>query len=216
MAGSDHFKITITGLGGHGAEPKGTNDAIVAASQLVLQFHTIISRNLSPLEEGVLTLGKWTAGERANIIAQTAELTGTFRWFDKSVEKRIRTRMANIIQGIELSFNVKISIKFGDIPYPATINRSIECVSNVEKAVSSVLPEGVIRSEPTMAAEDMSFFLNERPGCYFFLGCGVNDGTNNIYPHHKPDFKVDEKCLVTGVQIFVNLILELLKEPKTA
>ena len=135
-----------------------------------LQFHTIISRNLSPLEEGVVTVGKWTGGERANIIAATSELTGTIRWYDPNIEKEIRTRINDIIDGISKSYKVKIDLSWRKVPYPAVINDK-NCVPHVAKAVKSVLGnDSTIDSGPSMVAEDFSFFLNARPGCFYFLG----------------------------------------------
>ena len=159
MAGSDTFNIKIRGVGGHGAEPKGTRDAIVASSQLILQFHTIISRDLSPLEEGVVTVGTWTSGERANIIAETADITGTIRWYDPKIETLIRTRMKDVIDGISKSYNVKIDLSWRKVPYPATVNHKI-CVPNVANAVKQVLGnDSVIDPGPSMVAEDFSFFF---------------------------------------------------------
>ena len=224
MAGCIEFKIDIKSSNysdndnhshSHNHDPKGTTDVIMAASQLILQFHTIVSRNISPLDEGVITVATFKAGDNSDTIAKTARLTGTMRWFDPNIKKLMDKRISGIINGISKSFNVKINIEWEDEENIATINDK-KCAKIVEKAAIKVLPKGVIRIDPTMAAEDFAYFLKHRPGCFFFVGCGVTDENDDerIYPHHKPDFKVDEKCLMVGVQIFVNLILDLLK-PKS-
>merc|ERR1712154_14297 len=123
-------------------------------------------------------------------------------------------RVRSICIGIENSFNVKIEYKQTVERIPPVINRNKECCDLVKKSVNQVLPQtehsGVSKDEQfkTMAAEDFSFFLDERPGCFFFLGCGVDGDT--VFAHHKPDFKVDERCLAVGAQIFTTLVLERL------
>merc|ERR1712176_585824 len=166
------------------------------------------------------------------------------RYLGTEIFDTIMRRMIEICKGIETSYGVQTQINWGDDPYPPVVNHS-ENVENVRYAVKAVFPEmdNVIIDAGgcTMAAEDFSFYLNEKPGCFFFLGCGVdeNEGDDHcehgsggllnktpqrvlqniedgdekktkIYAHHTPRFKVDERCLIVGVQIMVNLVMGLL------
>lgn len=207
LAGSSGFFITIQGIGGHGAQPKGTVDAVLATSQLVIQLNTIISRNLSPLENGVITVGKVRVGNASNVIAETGIIEGTIRWFEDAIYDTIIKRITQCVHGIEESFQVKCTIKFSDVFYPPTINHDLQ-TDNVITASKSVLPKGVMEFPPMMGSEDFSFFLQQRKGSFFFVSCGVE--SKEIYAHHSPSFQVDERSLLCGVQVFVNLALLLL------
>jgi len=214
MAGCCMFEMHVTGKGGHAAIPHNTNDAVVATSYLVQQLHTIVSRNVDPLKSLVLTVGKIDCGTKDNVIAEKAHLTGTLRWFEEHDYDVAMQRIRDICVGIENSFRVKIEFKQTTSKFPPVVNRNKECCELVRKSVNQVLPatkqSGVINESnyKTTISEDFGFFLEERPGCFFFLGCGV-DG-DQTYPHHKPDFKLDERCLTVGTQIFTTLILERL------
>lgn len=222
MAGSCRYKIKVRGIGGHGAEPKGTADTVLAISNLIIQLNTIISRNLSPLESGVLSVGTIKVGDRSNIIAENGQITGTIRFMNNDIFLRIQQRIKEICNGIETSYNVKTEIEFGKTPYPAVINHPKQ-TENVKKAINKLLinqnVSELLVQEPheqqTMAAEDFSFYLNQKPGCFYFLGCAEPEKyeKNEIYAHHTPHFRVDERCLILGVQIFVNLIMELMSKP---
>jgi len=236
MAGAMMFSIKIKGKGGHAAIPHGTNDCTVACAYLIQQLNTIVSRNINPKKTCVLTIGTVKCGYKSNIISDYADLTGTLRWFEKEIMELALKRMREIFQGIEQSFGVEITFeisKLGGITetIPPTTNIDKNCINIVRKCVKEVLPScdvsGKGKYGPTMAGEDFSFFLNEKPGCFFFLGCAVEENTSNtnddiktndtnnatsntniIYPHHKPNFKVDERVLIVGVQIMVGIVLE--------
>ena len=215
MAGSCTINIEIQGLGGHGAEPKGTCDTILATSALIIQIHSIVSRNISPLDEGVITIGTFESGTKGNIIAENGKLTGTMRWVSDDIFNIFDTRLKQICAGIEISYQVKVNLTYKTATkYPPTINSSKECVNNVINAAKKVIPEGIKTDGGTMAAEDFAFFLNKKPGCFFFVGCKPDDDNAPTTPHHKSIFNMDERCLSIGVQIFVNLIMNILSKPK--
>jgi len=211
MAGAAQFRIAVQGVGGHAAVPNGTKDAVVAVAQLVTQLHTIVPRNVSPLDSAVLTIGKISSGYRSNVIADEGILEGTIRYLRDEVRQILVDRMNDICKGIELSFGVKTELQWEGIPYPPTINHK-SGFDHVKLVAEQVLPEGFRECPPTMAAEDFSFFLQERSGAFFFVGCGVEGDA--IHAHHKPTFQVDERCLPIGCQIMTLLVLELLMAPR--
>ncbi len=214
MAASDRFYITVTGAGGHGAVPNGTKDAIVIASNLVTQLQSIVSRNISPLENAVVTVGTFKAGYSANIIADKAYLSGTTRSFNRNIQILLEERMQAVCDGVAKSFDcqVKLDYVYG---YPATRNDVPECVERVIRAGKAVCgddPRAVnTKLTPTMGAEDFSFYLNQRAGCFFFIGCCPTDDLA-AYPHHKSSFDLHEDALEVGSSVFINLIEDILKK----
>ena len=166
MAATDQFYITIKGVGGHGAVPQGTRDAIICGAHLVTQLQTIISRNVAPLDAGVVTVGTFNAGTTTNVIADRADISGTVRSLRSSVQELIQTRISEICQGVGQTYGCEVSLKYV-YGYPATVNHS-EAVRIVERAAKKVVgrsnPDAVVVDmTPTMGAEDFSFFLNSRP-----------------------------------------------------
>ncbi len=121
MGNSDRFTITIKGSGGHASMPHQTNDAIIAAGQMIALLQTIVSRNVNPLDSAVVTIGELHAGERYNVIAGKAVLEGTVRTFSPKVKDQVKKRMTEIICGLEEVFNLTIDMEYLD-GYPATVN----------------------------------------------------------------------------------------------
>lgn len=203
-ANSDTLKIHIQGQGGHGAEPHTTKDAIIAASQLITQYQTIISRSVDPIDTGVVTIGEFKSGNAFNVIADTAYLSGTVRTYDPSVKKRIKERLETINKGVETSFEVSIDMNYID-GYPVLINTKKETDWLIQLAETVVNKDQVEMFAPSLGGEDFSYFLQERPGCYFYTGVR-NEEKHCHYPHHHPKFDLDEAGLVNGVKMFVTLI----------
>jgi amidohydrolase len=205
MAATETFYCTIQGKGGHGAIPHQTVDSIVVAAQVVNALQTIVARNVSPLESAVVTVGKFHAGTAVNVIADTAEIGGTVRYFNPALGKLLPQRLEQIIAGVCASQGASYELKYKPL-YPAVINDAAmaELVRSV--AASAIEPPaGIVPECQTMGGEDMSFFLQEVPGCYFFLG-SANLSMNLAYPHHHPRFDFDETALGMGVEIFVRCV----------
>ncbi|WP_414048845.1 amidohydrolase [Macrococcus animalis] len=201
---ADAFTIDIKGLGGHGAAPHTTHDAIIATSHLITQLQTIVSRGIDPIETGVLTIGEFNSGDAFNVIAETAHLSGTLRTYDKAIKQIMLERMHEIIEGIEKSFSVDITFNFTD-GYPALINSDKETLWL--KSISEQIPDiqEVTEGTPSLGGEDFAYFLEKRPGCYFNTGV-KNEALHADFPHHHPRFDMDEKGLLNGVRVFVNLV----------
>ena len=209
MAAVECFRATIRGRGGHGAMPDQTVDSIVVASQIVNALQTIVSRNVKPLDAAVVTVGEFQAGTALNVIADCACLSGTIRYFNPELETLIRERLDAIFSGICQMHGAEYELNHWQL-YPPTINdRAIaELVKSVALEVVET-PMGVVPECQTMGGEDMSFFLNEVPGCYFFLG-SANPAKDLAYPHHHPRFDFDETALSIGVEMFVRCVEKFL------
>ncbi len=205
MAAVECFRCKIMGQGGHGAMPDQTIDSIVVASQIVNALQTIVARNINPIDSAVVTVGEFHAGTALNIIADSAFLSGTVRYFNPNLESVIQQRLESIISGICESHGARYDLDYWQL-YPATINdpKMAELVRSVATEVVET-PMGVVPECQTMGGEDMSFFLQKVPGCYFFLG-SANPDKGLAYPHHHPRFDFDESVLAMGVEIFVRCI----------
>lgn len=181
---------------------------------------TLFSNILSALDSAVLTVGTFNGGYACNVIADKSEISGTVRAFEEPVMDTIHRRVNEICCGIHQSFNVDVQVKFNtETGYPVTRNTSQTCVDNVRLAASKVVPKDhVVSPSSTMAAEDFSFFLNEVPGCFFFVGAYPGTPTETDppqkeyldFPHHKSNFDLDEDSLGIGASIWVQLVEDLL------
>lgn len=205
MAAVELFDCTILGKGGHGAIPHQTVDSVVVAAQIVTALQTIVARNVNPIDSAVVTVGALHAGTTHNVIADTASMKGTIRYFNPSYQGFFKQRVEQIIAGICQSYGAKYDFKYTEL-YPPVINDATmaELVrSQAEEVIET--PIGIVPECQTMGGEDMSFFLQEVPGCYFFLG-SANPEKDLAYPHHHPRFDFDETALPMGVEIFVRCV----------
>ncbi len=205
MAAVERFSLTIQGKGGHGAMPHQTIDSIVLGSQIVNALQTIVSRNVNPIDSAVVTVGEFHAGTARNVIADTASLAGTVRYFNPELEGFFHQRIEAIVAGICASHGATYKLDYIKF-YPPTVNDAK--IADLVRSVASDIvetPMGVVPECQTMGGEDMSFFLQQVPGCYFFLG-SANPERSLAYPHHHPRFDFDETALSTGVEMFVRCV----------
>ena len=208
LAAADMFEINIKGIGGHGAAPQGTVDAVVVASHLVQALQTIVSRNTNPLESTVVTIGTINGGHNFNIIADEVTLSGTARAYTEENRNLIKTRMAEIIDGVAKTFGAEISFDYED-GYPPTINHT-DPANKVLKAAERVVGEKAGMPYLSMGGEDFSYYLQKIPGCFFFVGSAPNDQKLFETPHHCSHFTMDERALLVGPSIYLNLVDDLL------
>ena len=208
LAAAAMFEIKIKGIGGHGAAPQGTIDAVVVASHLVQALQTIVSRNTNPLESTVVTIGTISGGHNFNIIADEVTLSGTARAYTEENRNLIKTRMAEIIDGVAKTFGAEISFDYED-GYPPTINHT-DPVNKVLKAAERVVGEKAGMPYLSMGGEDFSYYLQKIPGCFFFVGSAPNDQKLFETPHHCSHFTMDERALLVGPSIYLNLVDDLL------
>jgi amidohydrolase len=205
MAATEFFTCTVQGKGGHGALPHQTVDSIVVGAQIVNALQTIVARNIDPTKSAVVTVGTFHAGNARNVIADTATFGGTVRYFDPAYNHYFAPRLEQIVAGICQSHGASYSFDY-TAQYPPVINDAgmADLVRSVALAVVET-PAGVVPNCHTMGGEDMAFFLQAVPGCYFFLG-SANADKALAYPHHHPRFDFDETALGLGVEMFVRCV----------
>jgi amidohydrolase len=206
MAAVDEFALTVQGRGGHGAMPQQTVDAIVVAAQVVTALQTIVSRNVSPLDAAVVTVGKIAGGSAFNVIAGVVELRGTVRTFGQETHASIPARFERVVRGVCEAMGATYALDYKR-QTPPLVNNAEVCEAVAECAAEVVGRDNVVRDDSvrTMGGEDMSYFLERVPGCYFFLGTR-NEARGLTYPHHSPRFDIDESALAAGVEIMTRVI----------
>ena len=204
LAAADMFDIKIKGIGGHGAAPQGTVDSVVVASHLVQALQTIVSRNTNPLESTVISIGKINGGNNFNIIADQVSLSGTARAYSEENRNLIKTRMEEIIKGVEKTYNANITFDYKD-GYPPTINH-VGPTQKVLKAAEKVVGDKAGMPYLSMGGEDFAYYLKEKPGCFFFVGSAPNEQELFETPHHCSHFTMDERALLVGPSIYLNLL----------
>ncbi len=208
LAAVDHFRITVQGKQAHGAAPHLSVDPVVMASQVVMAFQTIRSRNLSPLEPSVVTVGIVRGGTRFNIIPDAVHLEGTVRTYNPDVRDTVERRMGEILDGITRAGGGSYELDY-ERGTPATINDialTEQMAPTLERVVGT---DRVDILEPTMGGEDFAYFANEVPGFFFRLGM-VKPGTTSG-GHHTPTFTADDASVPVGMRAMANLILDYLK-----
>ena len=211
MASADSFTIKVKGRQTHGAIPWGGIDPIVVGSQIVMGLQTIISRSVNITEApAVVTIGRFTGGNRSNIVPEEIEMEGTIRAFDESVRKDIQKRVLDIATNIAESAGATASVTYS-LGYPVT--------RNDEKLTERMLPtlrraagaENVTLGPLTGTAEDFSFFQQKVPGLFVFLGVTPKgQDMSKVAINHSPLFFADESALPVGVKVMTNLALDYL------
>jgi hippurate hydrolase len=209
MASSNGFKAVIRGKGSHAALPHLGVDPVLVACQMVMAWQTILTRNKKPIDPGVISATMIHTGEAINVVPDSAEIRGTVRTFSIEVLDLIETRMREIATGLAATFGATCEFEFTRV-YPPTVNHAAE-TEFVRRTLAQVVGEAnVVPFEPTMGAEDFSFFLQERPGCYFTFGNG--DGTHREGGHglgpcmlHNPSYDFNDELIPVGASCWVRL-----------
>jgi hippurate hydrolase len=207
MAAVANIDITITGKGAHGAMPHQGNDPVVIAAQLVMALQTIVSRNVEPVEAGVVTIGHIQGGHTFNVIPESVRLRGTARWFKPEVGDILENQVRALATGIAAAFGATAEVRFSR-DYPATVNDADATVV-ARAAASAVVGDGrvVEMEKPTMGGEDFAFMLNEKPGAYLMLGGGRTPNDPGV---HHPKYDFNDAILPVGASYFATLAEQLL------
>jgi hippurate hydrolase len=209
FASSNEFKITVHGKGAHAAMPHNGIDPVPVACQIVQAFQTVISRNIRPIDAGVISVTMIRAGEATNVVPDSCELQGTVRTFTLEVLEMIERRMRQIAEATCQAFEATCEFTFRR-NYPPTINHLKETEFARNLLGSLVGTHNVQEFEPTMGAEDFSFYLLQKPGCYFLIGNG--EGGHRIGGHgagpcmlHNPSYDFNDELIPLGGSMWVRL-----------
>ena len=206
-ASTDTVKITIRGKAGHGAYPDLGTDAIGCAAQVITALQTVVSRNVSPLQSAVLTIGVIEGGTAQNIICDEVRMRGTLRTANAELRAMMKQRIAAIAENIAQGMGCEAEVNI--IPgYAALVNDDAEA-ERVKRIAGRLLGEAnvVNKAAPSMGGEDFSFFSDCAPGAFFHVGC-VSPEWMPAPPLHSRDFHIDENCLTIGTLMHVALVLD--------
>ena len=211
MASSNEFQITVKGKGGHAALPHNSADPVFAASQIIGSLQAIITRNKRPVDAAVLSITQFHAGDASNIIPDSAWIGGTVRTFTIEVLDLIESRLRQIASATAQAFDCSAEVTFSR-NYPPTINHEKETAFAIDVMKELVGEQHVNpRVDPTMGAEDFAFMLQEKPGCYVFIGNG--DGDHRSQGHglgpcqlHNPCYDFNDQLLPLGSTYWVRLV----------
>jgi amidohydrolase len=208
QASADKFSVRIQGKGGHGTVPHTAVDPVIVAMQIGTALQTVVSRRVDPMESAVVSICTMHAGTAFNIIPDTAEIGGTVRTFSPEVRDLAQGEITRIAEGIAASMSASAEVTY-ERGYPPTVND--EAMADLVRAAAAkaIGEENVHQMRPIMPAEDFSYFLIERPGTYFMLGCR-NDEKGFNWPHHHPKFDLDEDSMQYGVATMAQVVLDYL------
>ncbi|CAM3351773.1 amidohydrolase [Marinicrinis lubricantis] len=206
MAAADEFSIEIVGKGGHAGLPHETVDSVMIGSQLVVQLQTIVSRSINPAEPAVVSVGSFHGGTGFNIIADRAKLEGTVRTFNTHTRDQIEQRMHALCTHIGEMFGASVTLKYNR-GYPPVVNHSAEYERFLKVSEPIFQPHSPLLLSHVMAGEDFSYYLEKIPGCFVFVGAG-NTKEGIISPHHHPLFDIDERSLLLGAELLLQLVLD--------
>jgi hippurate hydrolase len=204
MAAADRFEITIHGRGGHAAIPQNTPDAILAASILVAELNTIVSRRIPPTASAVLSVTQIAGGQNHNVLPATVRIVGTVRTFDGSVQDKIEQSVHQVAAGVAQLSGTSAEVSY-DRYYPATINDP-SAASEALK-VAATVGNAELASEPAFTSEDFAFMLQACKGAYLWLG---QAGSGERVPLHNPRYDFNDDVLATGIALHVALAQQIL------
>lgn len=210
LAATSSIKILVSGNGGHAAMPHLTSDPVVTGSKIVVELQTLISRELDPLESGVISITMANAGSATNVIPSSMELQGTIRSLTSEGISRLQQRVIEVAEGIAIANRCTAEVTFPGNDFPPTVNDG-ECWELGKISAGEILgEESVSEMGSIMGGEDFSYYTQVVPGCFSFLGVG-NPEIGAVYGVHHPKFKVDEDALSLGTAVHVNTALNALR-----
>jgi hippurate hydrolase len=194
MASADRITIEVTGRGGHGAHAYQTIDPVLVSAHIITAVQSIVSRNVRPIDSAVISICAMHAGDLGamSVVPGKATLVGTVRTFNPAVQEMVERRLNEMCSAVALGFGATATVHYERI-YPATLNTSAEALFAGDVAESIVGPDHVVRDmEPSMGAEDFSFMLQVKPGAYFRIGQGADNGMGSCNLHNtRYDFNDD-------------------------
>jgi hippurate hydrolase len=218
FASSNEFSIVLRGKGAHAAMPYNGVDPVPIACQLVQAFQTIVTRNNRAIDPAVISVTMIHTGEAINVVPDSCEIRGTVRTFTLEVLDLIERRMRQITEHTCAAFDAQAEFRFVR-NYPPTINHATETGFARRVMAEVVGEENVLEFEPTMGAEDFSFFLQKIPGCYLLIGNG--DGSHREGGHglgpcmlHNPSYDFNDELIPLGATLWVRMVERWLGQPR--
>ena len=209
MAASQSFEINVKGKQTHGSTPWTGIDPIMVSAKIIDGLQTLISREMPLTKEGiVLSIGKIKSGVRSNIIPESAQIIGTLRTLDVDMQTQINKRMKEMVPAIAKAYRAEATIDIAK-GYPITYNDPALTKQMLPSLQAAAGSDKVVEIKAITGAEDFSFFQKEVPGLYFFLG-GMTPGNTTPFPHHTPDFYIDEAGMLLGVKTFIQMSIDYL------
>jgi amidohydrolase len=203
MAAADMVTATILGSGGHASRPHTTIDPVLIAANVVTTLHTIVSREVDPLQPAVITIGAIQAGTVGNVIPDTAVMRGSIRTFDQALRERLAKRIEATIVGIARAMGGDADVQY-EFGYPVLVND--EAMTDLVRKVGHevVGPDKTLEGQPILGSEDVGYFLERAAGCYFRLGI-ANKERGLTHSNHTARYDIDEAALPIGVEMLVRV-----------
>jgi amidohydrolase len=209
FASADAFTLRVRGRGGHGAMPNLSVDPVLAASQFVVTLQALISREISPFNPAVVTIGSIHGGTAFNIIPDEVVLQGTFRAFSVDDRAHLKRRIQEVAESVAAAMRASVEVNMSGGCPPCVSDEHMARL--VERAAAEVVGAQNVRNDQvTTGSDDMALFLNAVPGCYFVVGV-QNSALGCDAPHHSPRFKIDEDGMAVGVEVMVRAALDYLQ-----
>jgi len=208
MASVANFKITIKGRGGHGSMPHQGVDVIVAASAVVMDLQSIVSREINPLESAVVTIGKINGGEARNILCDKVTLDGTTRCFNNQIVDKLPAIMERVVRKTSEAYRAEGKLEYTIVAPPLINDINLSNISS-QALIKNFGEEIIVKLEKIMAGEDFAFYAQKAPIAFAFVGAR-NEDKGAKYPHHHRNFNIDEDALVVGTSLYSQFALDFL------
>lgn len=210
MASAGIFKIDVIGKGGHGSMPHQGVDAVVVGSSIVMNLQSLVSREISPLDPAVISVGMFNAGSRFNVIAGEAHLEGTTRCFSMEVNNSFEDMITRVAENTAKSYRAKVKVDYEQLVIPTINDPEMSAIAEgaVEKTSGK---DALITYEKTTGGEDFSFFTQKAPGAFAFVG-SKNEKKVDYFPHHHPKFDIDEDALEIASALYAQFAIDFLNK----
>lgn len=208
MAAADAIYITVKGKGGHGSNPSDTKDSIVIAAQFITNLQQLVARRVNPLRPAVVSIAHIEALNPFNVIADQVYMKGTVRTFHEDVRDLLESEIEEVLKASCYATGSSYEYEFKR-GYPAVVNDAVETTTVIEAAKKLPVVEEVRLAEPNMGGEDFAYYLEHKPGSFFFVGAKHPDWTE-VYPHHHPKFDIDERALRVTANVLGQAALDYL------
>ena len=211
MGSVDRIEIMLEGKGGHGAMPDQSIDPVVCASAIVMALQSIVSREVSPFDPVVITIGSIVSGDANNVIPKNAVMTGTIRTFDPLVQQFMPERIERIVKQIADAYRCQAVVQYIH-QVPVLVNHDAN-MRQVDSIIDRMIGEDRrMTANPTMAGEDFSVYLRQIPGCFFWLGSGPSVNAEQAFGLHHPKFTLNEDCIPLGASLLAEIATQRLSD----